>query len=562
MLKRLFCFCVLLSLLNVQAGYGFEVAPFLPRPLPVAPESVFRLPVIPPVQPGPKVEIEQFNQAVGLNNAGIDALNAGNHSKAVTLFSDAIRINPDEVSMWKNLLVALKQANVATSRIIPVAHHIIAVSPDDFHAFYAVGYALSEKDHQYQQAIPYLKKAREIDPGKIPAGIALAQTLMKAGYSEDARGVLEDLLPQVTDDSFPAYLLAGIYLDRLQFDRAEELAARFLTYDQDGSLHELAARCRFFLGKLDGLEAFCRQILSRFPGVINRAALEKILFAISPKRVWFSERVTASIGRHDQLKKLHFQVQVPPTIPGKQTVTLVSAYIQAKGKTVAVTPVEEQGRKVFLCPPELFSAEIILELKYEIHVQSARGALSLPETDAPVDLTGLREQPFLSLADPRIKTLADAVARLPGEYLSNAFLAVGRGLTYRENSVMQSAAWALENPERCDCTEFSVLLAALYVSRDIPTRISTGFLLKPEEVGKPTEIGHAWCQVNMDSRGWVNIDPTLGRSSYFSGFGNSPADQIIFTNFHRPQDSRLRVDIVSTTDAVAIKLATRYIYHL
>ena len=73
-----------------------------------------------------------------------------------------------------------------------------------------------------------------------------------------------------------------------------------------------------------------------------------------------------------------------------------------------------------------------------------------------------------------------------------------------------------------DCTEHSVLLAALGRALGIPSRVVTGLVYADEfENQKDVLVYHMWTQFYMDDQ-WVNLDSALG-------LVKCPADRITFS---------------------------------
>ena len=147
---------------------------------------------------------------------------------------------------------------------------------------------------------------------------------------------------------------------------------------------------------------------------------------------------------------------------------------------------------------------------------------------------------------------------MPGNFLQNAYLAVGRGLSYRENFEDNTVSWALQNLDACDCTEFARVLAALCLKRGLAARVVTGFLVKDEFLRKSTSIGHAWCEVYFRERGWIPVDPTLGVNMDWAYFGNLLSDQIVFDPLENRKKTRIGVDFVSESSDARLKIENFY----
>jgi transglutaminase-like putative cysteine protease len=84
-----------------------------------------------------------------------------------------------------------------------------------------------------------------------------------------------------------------------------------------------------------------------------------------------------------------------------------------------------------------------------------------------------------------------------------------------------------------DCDEHADLLIALTRAVKIPSRRVIGHFFK----GKPEPEPHAWCEIFLEGKGWVPVDPALGR------FG------ILSENYF----SRIREGLVSERPTIMLK---------
>lgn len=90
---------------------------------------------------------------------------------------------------------------------------------------------------------------------------------------------------------------------------------------------------------------------------------------------------------------------------------------------------------------------------------------------------------------------------------------VSNYITNKNLSVGYATAVEVAHTREGDCTEHSLLAAAMCRSLGIPARVVTGLAYVPRFVGNKDIFGpHMWVQVNVDGR-WIDIDPTLGFDS-------------------------------------------------
>jgi transglutaminase-like putative cysteine protease len=128
---------------------------------------------------------------------------------------------------------------------------------------------------------------------------------------------------------------------------------------------------------------------------------------------------------------------------------------------------------------------------------------------------------YLQSDDPKIKELArqaigdikDAdeaakrIERFVADYITDASLSIG-----------YASAAEVAQSRKGDCSEFSVLCAALCRAAGIPARITVGVAYTDNFMGRSGFGGHAWVEVNIDGK-WVGLDPTFtkGGKSFDAG---------------------------------------------
>ncbi len=112
--------------------------------------------------------------------------------------------------------------------------------------------------------------------------------------------------------------------------------------------------------------------------------------------------------------------------------------------------------------------------------------------------------------DPQVVALANSVAsgeKDPWKIACELESLVKHTIKLKNFSQAFSTAAEVAREREGDCTEHSVLLAALARARGIPARVAIGLVYQPASQGF---VYHMWNQLWIDDR-WVPMDATLGR---------------------------------------------------
>ena len=106
----------------------------------------------------------------------------------------------------------------------------------------------------------------------------------------------------------------------------------------------------------------------------------------------------------------------------------------------------------------------------------------------------------VEFAEPGVAAHAEALRAFVASYLDDKNL----------DSILATASEAATTRSG-DCTEHSVLLAALLRAEGIPSRVVTGLVYVDELLGQRRLFGyHMWTQALIDNR-WIDLDATLAR---------------------------------------------------
>ncbi|MBU1107602.1 MAG: hypothetical protein KKB51_13105 [Candidatus Riflebacteria bacterium] len=548
-------FCLIASICLAD---GALLARFFPAERPSRrwqPVSIYPLPSVNRSEVAPEI----YNQGVELNNKALELMRSKDYTHAVKLLSEACRKVPGEKGFWSNYLVALKNSKGREQDAINTARIVLAFDENDSQAAFMAGLIYLNELKRPELAIPYIEHALKVKSGDVGVATALATAFDQAGYADNAFEVLKQHAHLGGNDSYPLYMLGLQYLERQDYNPAIRAFNSARLVDQKGFAHDAWVRARYYAGQLDGLENDCREVLRQFPGVLNRQSLERILFSLRSGDFRLVETINASINAPSALDRLDFSVKKIPNMANHQQVELISSEFISRGRSFeARIDTSDAGKFKFSVPREVLAPEFALSLTYRIKTSAMLGSRMVSANVAVPDLRHLTQDVLFSLDHPFVAALSDRISQMPGNYVQNAATAVANGLKYSENFEDHPVEWALENPDRCDCTEFARLLAALCLKKGIPARIATGFLIKTELLNTDTSIGHAWCEVFFQGKGWVPIDPTLQSNMHWAYFGNLLSDQILFDYLNNDKRTRVSIDFVSTKPDLKVNLNNSY----
>ncbi|MFX0055474.1 MAG: transglutaminase family protein [Promethearchaeota archaeon] len=187
---------------------------------------------------------------------------------------------------------------------------------------------------------------------------------------------------------------------------------------------------------------------------------------------------------------------------------------RAEKNIVAVMKVPE------ISPGEAFSPTVILRID-----TTARDWLieqqSIPESIRKQTIGMYSSmQKYWELDNPIIQTLSQGIAEKSDGDLSYgrlAFQVVRERVKLKTHLDERIGAARAAVEKEGDCDEHADLFIALTRAVKIPSRRVIGHFFKE----KPKPEPHAWCEIFLEKRGWVPVDPALGRfgilsENYFS----------------------------------------------
>ncbi|WP_010588103.1 transglutaminase-like domain-containing protein [Schlesneria paludicola] len=138
-------------------------------------------------------------------------------------------------------------------------------------------------------------------------------------------------------------------------------------------------------------------------------------------------------------------------------------------------------------------------------------SLPIPATAKVGQVAGefLESSQYLQRDDERVKRHANQAAgdaTDPAEIARRMEKYVQRKLDRKNFSTAMASAAEVAQSLEGDCTEHSVLLAAMLRAKGIPSRVAVGMVYSDQLFAF---VGHMWTEVSLDGK-WIPLDATLG----------------------------------------------------
>ncbi len=163
-----------------------------------------------------------------------------------------------------------------------------------------------------------------------------------------------------------------------------------------------------------------------------------------------------------------------------------------------------------LNPGENFSPTVVLRIDTTTRdwLLQQRSTSESDETKARGMYTSMDK--YWETENPAIQEISESIAqRSRGdlEYCRQAYDAVRESVKLKTHLDERRGATRAVLEKEGDCDEHADLFIALTRAVRIPSRRVVGHFFRGDEEPEP----HAWCEVFMQDRGWIPVDPALGR---------------------------------------------------
>ncbi len=511
--------------------------------------------------------IEDYNSAVTLNNQAIEAMNSNNQEEAVELLERAVSIAPGSKGFRKNYLIALNKAK-QNEKLIEQSLIQLSLEPEDHKTAYLIGLTYLNDLKENELAADYFSYALKYAPDDSNYALALITALENTGkYNDSVFELLLKYAPKI-NDSYPYYLLGLKYLDHDNYSKAIKAFSAAKKFDKKGYSYHAFVRAAFYSGNINGLEAIAKESLDKFPNDKNTNSTRKIYNSLKDSEFKLKEHINLKLKGASSLKELNFYIRPVTDFFDHQKVKILSTVLISKGKKLSVTPTEgTDGALIINVPSSMWSTEIVLEIDYDIKMKALYSAFF--DEGNPPDIDEIKKDIKFDLDDSRLEMLANFLDNQILEdsqdldsyqelFVAKASTAVSKGLKYLENGIDNSVTWALDNLNKCDCTEYSRLLTALCLKRGIPARLVTGFLIKPDLINKETSIGHEWCEIYLQGKGWTPVDATLQSTMHRAYNKNILNDQVFFDYPYKHEKTRIGIDYTAKNSDVSVSIENSY----
>lgn len=498
--------------------------------------------------------IDKFNKAVGYNKIGIEQMNAQDYFMAEKQFAKAIDLAPTEIGFWTNRLAALEQVDGSEKKRIAVAKAILALSDTHDRAAYVAGTSYDELGN-IQKAVAFLKHAIKLNENNPHYYVMLAQVFNNAGYLDDAVDVLKQNIRYAKDHYNYYYLTAHLLFKQRKYDESAIYAQKGLALNPNAQLSELYAFARYYSGRLDGLINHINTFLNSY--TYSDDTLRRIQTYLGTQDYRFREILRLDVSDPSKINQLSIDYRLIPNYQNQQIARLVSVESVAGNTRQELEYSVSSDNKITIALPDIKANQVEFIFTWRVRrIPLLLSGVRLKK--ARPDINSLKRAPGLSLDYSQLIALSEKIQQMPGDYVRNAVKVIGRGLNYKENYMNQSVKWALNNPDNCDCTEYSALLAALCLANDIPARVVDGFLVKSETLGKRVRAGHKWTEVYLQDTGWIPIDATLHADHTWAHYGNLLSGHIIFSRENIDGSSRVGFSFVSRDENLSVNMHNYY----
>ena len=310
--------------------------------------------------------VDEYNAAVDLNNRALELMKRNELNRRASCWLRPAK-SPIRQGFWSNYLIALRRIKGRETEAINAARVVMALDPQDFQVPYIAGLIYLNELKQPQVAADYLAAALKLAPEDGSVAVAMATALEQAGFDDDAFEILQKHAPKAGNDAYPFYLLGLQYLERRDYNPAIRAFNTARAFDEKGYAHDAWIRARYFAGQLEGLAADCKAILQRFPNVLNRESLQRMLLSLEPGDFRLIETIGLKISTPSALEKLDFLIKPIPDVANHQSVSLAGAEFISRGRSVKASIDAKEGARLRLCVPrDLLAPELRLRLTYRI----------------------------------------------------------------------------------------------------------------------------------------------------------------------------------------------------
>jgi hypothetical protein len=264
---------------------------------------------------------------------------------------------------------------------------------------------------------------------------------------------------------------------------------------------------------LDGTEVECDKVLTKHslvPGLTITSYVDDKGETVKTKTNLL-DMTTYTVSKEEALKEVSGAVLDVGMDTVIKTGPIKNVH-QAKSVTYKITIEGKAADAIPAGPTQIIKP--LSDTEIELTVKSIKpGEKGDQPQPGPEYLASTR---FLDLEDPNVRKLAEEGAAGKTDPVEVAVALekfVSKRLTDKNFSTALATASEVARDLAGDCTEHSVLLAALLRANKIPSRVVIGFVYADSLQGLG---GHMWTEAYLNGQ-WVPLDATLGRGGIGGG---------------------------------------------
>ncbi len=232
-----------------------------------------------------------------------------------------------------------------------------------------------------------------------------------------------------------------------------------------------------------------------------------------------------------------FEIALPPSFPPYQKTYLQELVPEPYGVRI------DEEQNVFaqykLGPGQRLLVEFIGQI---ISTQATLSEIQHAMSSTPSDKF-LSADTYWEIGDPMVQDIVKKLNRELGEdasdeqkaravydYVTQTLMYDTKKLDDLESIERHGAVRALKVPDQAICTDFTDVTVTLMRAMGIPAREVNGYAFTETQDTLPTinDVLHAWVQVYLDGKGWIQIDPTWGSTAQLDYFSHFDTNHVIF----------------------------------
>lgn len=507
-----------------------------------------------PTNIGPNnLSVAEYNYYVDLNNKGVESSKNNDFALAVKYYKEALKINPAAKDTWLNLLSALYKQKSNHQEIINTALIIINLFKDDTFSPIIGALTAYYELKQPDLSIAFLQEQLRRNPDDKDAIYLYSLILYEKNYLDHAYELVSKFISEHSLENVKLALIAGhILAKKEKYIELVKLLKGFLPFDEDGKLHDLYIRSRFYAGDLLNLENEILSAHRKFPNIPNKKIHENFLFRLKEREYEVTRSIIIHLPTPQNYNDIEVTFSIPLQIPDYQYVDIKNIIIDNSPYKTYSLPVSEIQRS---SKPNILVVKLTQPYSNKIRVSAITNVRIKPyfaqkgyyNMEPPKLAEEIRKMSDVNFDDANLNILYNHLANQPGNFMQNAVLCIYNGLKYNRNYIDYDISWIFQNLDKCDCTEYALLLFALCIKRGLPARMVSGLLFEDNINGKEISVGHVWCEVYFKNKGWVPIDVTNFSIYKWATFGHMLSDTIVFDYFYNTQEKKYSLSYLSSS---------------